>query len=497
VPSNDETSTASSHSRRIVIIGAGPGGMAAAIKLRNAGYENFVMIEKSGGFGGTWYNTRYPGLTCDVKSLLYSFTFEPNPNWSRAYAAQPEILEYMQMVATKYGLEPHAKFNTKVTAAHWDDSTSVWHLSTDTGEQFDADVVIAAQGMFNDLNWPDVEGLQDFQGTMFHAARWDTEHSLAGKRVGVIGSAASAVQFVPEIAPETAQLSVFQRSAPWIAPKQDPAVEAEEMARLASDPLASTEARDAVYAELDSAITFSNPDMLAAATAAGLKNITAVNDPDLQEKMTPHVPFGCLRPLISNKYYPTFNEDHVELVTDPIDHVTTNGIVTSDGTLREFDTIICATGYHVRRYVGAIDVTGRNGLNINDAWRDHAEAYLGIMTTGFPNLFMMYGPNTNNGSIIFMLETQADFIVDRLDMLDRDGVAWVDIRREVMDSYNDALQEDLENVGVWQASCSNYYRAPSGRIVTQWPHTMTEYERRCRAVDDSRFETDRGVLETV
>ncbi|MCW2538512.1 MAG: NAD(P)/FAD-dependent oxidoreductase [Frankiales bacterium] len=484
----------SGRSRRIAIIGAGPGGMAAGIKLRAAGYEDFVIIEKSAGVGGTWYNTRYPGLTCDVKSRLYSFTFEPNPRWSRAYAAQPEILEYMDMVATKYGLRPHLRLGSKVTAAHWNEADACWRLTTDDEQELTVDVLIAAQGMFNELNWPEIEGLQDFEGTVFHASRWREDHELKGRKVAVIGSAASAVQFIPKIAPDVEQLYVYQRSAPWIAPKVDDAVDEAEQLALAQDPILTAQKRDEIYAELDGRITFSDPKLLAAATEAGLKNIESLQDQELREKFTPHVPFGCLRPLISNEYYPTFNQDHVELVTSGIERVAVNGIVSNDGTAREVDTIICATGYQVRKYLSAIKVTGRDGLALDDAWQHGPEAYLGIMTAGFPNLFMMYGPNTNNGSILFMLETQADFIVAQLRLMDRENLAWIDVRREVMDDYNEKLQDDLGQVEVWQASCSNYYRTPEGRIVTQWPHTMTEYEMRCQSVDDSRFETDRGIL---
>jgi cation diffusion facilitator CzcD-associated flavoprotein CzcO len=463
--------------------------LAAAIKLKAAGHDDFVIVEKSGGVGGTWYNNRYPGLTCDVKSRLYSFTFEPNPNWSRAYATQPEILSYMRMVADKYGLRPHLKLNTHVKAARWDEASARWTLTTAASDEIKADVVISAQGMFNELNWPCIEGLREFQGVLFHSARWDENHSLKGERVAVIGSAASAVQFVPQIASDTQQLYIFQRSAPWIAPKEDRIIEAAERALFASDPIATTEARDAIYAELDSFITFSDPAMLAAAAEAGLKNLEQVVDPGLRDKMTPHVPFGCLRPLISNDYYPTFNRPDVELVVDPIEKIVTDGVVTSDHKRRAVDTIICATGYEVRKFLSAIEVTGRGGLTIQEAWSKGAEAYLGIMTTGFPNMFMMYGPNTNNGSIIFMLETQAEFIVSQIQRMGRDRLAWIDIRSDVQRAYNQGLQDDLGKVEVWQASCSNYYRTPEGRIVTQWPHTMTEYERRCRLVDDARFET--------
>jgi cation diffusion facilitator CzcD-associated flavoprotein CzcO len=299
------------------------------------------------------------------------------------------------------------------------------------------------------------------------------------------------VQFIPKIAPKVGSLTVYQRSPAWVAPKEDVTIDDAEQKRLARDAAAAKQQYDDIYNALEAFITFKNTDALKMATAAGLANIEAVKDPALREKMTPHVPFGCLRPLISNEYYPTFNRDNVKLVSEPIARVVADGVVTADGTLRKADTLICATGYQVRKYLSAIDVTGRGGRTLDDAWAKGAEAYLGIMTTGFPNLFMMYGPNTNNGSILYMLETQADFIVGRLKTMARDGLAWIDIRGDVMARYNAALQDDLNGVGVWQASCSNYYRTPEGRIVTQWPHTMAEYRARCTAKDESRFETAR------
>ncbi|HLZ83649.1 MAG TPA: NAD(P)/FAD-dependent oxidoreductase [Caulobacteraceae bacterium] len=474
--------------RRIAIIGAGPGGLCMGIKLKAAGYDDFVIIEKSAGVGGTWYNTRYPGLTCDVKSYIYDFTFEPNPRWSGHYAGQPEILAYMERVATKYGLRPHLKLGVKVTAAHWSDETATWRLATDGVEDIVVDVLVAAQGMFNELNWPDIAGLDDFAGTVFHASRWREDHDLAGRRVAVIGTAAAAVQFVPEIAPATGQLYVCQRSPNWVLPKEDPVVTDDDRERLARDPAAHDALRREFHDALEGVITFSNPQLLEAATIAARANIDSVEDESLRERMLPHVPWGCLRPLMSNKYYPTFNLPHVELVTAPIAHICADGVVTVDGQRRQVDTIICATGYKVRKYLTAIDVAGRGGLPLSEAWADGPQAYLGMMMTGFPNLFMMYGPNTNNGSLLYMLERQADFIVARLKLMDREGADWIDIRPDVQAAYNAALQRDLDKVGVWQASCSNYYRTETGRIVTQWPHTMAEYRKRCEAVDDTRFE---------
>ena len=481
--------------RRIGIIGAGPGGLCAGIKLKAAGYDDFVIFEKSAGVGGTWYNIRYPGLTCDVKSYIYDFTFEPNPHWSGHYAGQPEILAYMEHVATKYGLHPHIRLNTKVTAARWNDADAGWRLTTDGGEDVVVDVLVAAQGMFNDLNWPDVRGLDDFAGTLFHASRWREDHDLTGRRVAVIGTAAAAVQFIPEIAPKVEQLYVYQRSPNWVAPKEDPVLTDADHERLATDPAALAALRREFHDALEGVITFANPRLLEGATNASRANMDHVEDAALRGKMLPHVPWGCLRPLMSNKYYPTFNLPHVELIAEPIDHVTPEGVVTADGTLRRVDTIICATGYQVRKYLTAIDVTGRAGVPLAEAWADGPEAYLGLMTSGFPNLFMMYGPNTNNGSILYMLERQADFIVARLQLMDRERADWIDIRPDVQSAYNVALQADLDKVEVWQASCSNYYRTASGRIVTQWPHTMGEYRKRCEAADESRFELGRVGVE--
>ncbi len=282
--------------RRIGIIGGGPGGICAGIKLKEAGYDDFIIIEKSAGVGGTWYNTRYPGLTCDVKSYSYSFTFEPNPYWTNHYAGQPEILEYMEKVATKYGLRPHLKLGSKVVAAHWNDEASNWRLTVDGGEDQIVDILIAAQGMFNDLNWPDAPGLEDFAGTLFHASRWNEGHDLTGRRVAVIGTAAAAVQFIPEIASKTGQLYVFQRSPAWVAPKDDPVVSPEERERLARDPAALEALRQEIHDGLEGAITFSNPEMLEGATKRPSPTSTTCKTKPCARKCCPTSPgAACVR----------------------------------------------------------------------------------------------------------------------------------------------------------------------------------------------------------
>lgn len=485
---------------RIAIIGAGPGGLCLGIKLREAGYEDFVILEQADGVGGTWRHNTYPGAECDVQSHLYSFSFEPKLDWSRSYARQPEILAYFEHCADKYGLRSHLRLRTRVEAARWDDESTRWRITTDAddGAVYEAGVLVGAVGMFNEPNRPDIPGLDEFAGTLFHSARWDHSHDLTGERVAVIGSAASAVQLVPEIAPLLGQLHLFQRSPQWVAPKAVAPYDPESLARFRADPSIAEELRMQVFAGIEAAITYSNAELMKGAEAAGLQNLSVVEDPEVRRKLTPTVPWGCHRPLASNEYYPVFNLPHVELVTEPIERITAERVITCDGLERPVDTIILATGFQTTRYLSVVDVVGRHGIRLDDAWADGARAYLGIVTAGFPNLFMMYGPNTNNGSILFMLEAQADYILRQLARMDREALAAIEVRAEVMERYNDELQRDLDRVEVWQAGCHGYYRGPGGRIVTQWPHTMTEYRSRTSRPDPEAYEAvPRGAVGSV
>jgi len=337
--------------------------------------------------------------------------------------------------------------------------------------------------------YPEIPGLDSFGGRSFHSARWDHDYKLDGKRVAVIGSAASAVQFVPEIAPRVAQLYVFQRSPNWVLPKGDTPYTPEQLAEFAANPAAIESERRAVYDRLDLALTFANKEINAISEQMGRDNIAAVTDPDLRRRLTPNYPFGCKRPLLSNNYYPMFNRPDVELVTDSIARVVPSGVETVDGTMRVVDTIVLATGFDTTKYLSTVDVRGRGGLTLADAWAEGAHAYLGITTTGFPNLFQLYGPNTNNGSILFMLECQVAYITRHLQSMDRDALAAIDVLPATMDEYNRTLQDDLDHVEVWNAACNGYYRVPSGRIVTQWPHSMTEYRRRTACDDRAAYET--------
>ncbi len=473
---------------RIAIIGAGPGGLCMAIRLKQAGFEDFVLLEKGQGIGGTWYHNRYPGCACDIEAHLYSYSFEIKHDWSRPYAPQPEILEYIEHCAEKYGVLSHCRFESSVRSAAWDEDRARWTLVLESGESVEAEVVVGAIGMFNELNWPEIEGLDSFAGTRFHSARWDWDHDLAGETVGVIGSAASAVQFVPEIVKTAGRVHLFQRTANWVLPKLDDPYTEEQLDHFRKNPEESLALRNEIYDRVDKGMTFSDPEALKELETYGLQAIDIVEDLDLRRKLRPEHPFGCKRPLFSNDYFAAFNQPNLELVTDGIERVTADSIVSVDGKARRIDTLVIATGFSATKYLSAIDITGRDGQRIDEAWSDGARAYLGITTAGFPNLFMLYGPNTNNGSIISMIESQVEHTLQQIQRIGRENLAWIDVRPEPMEHYNEEVQQAIGRVSVWQENCNGYYRSPSGRIVTQWPYSMSEFRKRTAALDAEVFE---------
>lgn len=472
----------------VLVIGAGPGGLCAGIQLRAAGIDDFVIVEKAAGVGGTWWHNRYPGAECDVQSHLYSFSFEPKADWSRPYAGQAEIREYVEHVARKHGMLPYCRFNREVRSLRWDEHAAVWRVTFADGQRVRARVVISAIGMFNDIAVPEIPGLDDFAGTLFHTARWRDDHDLTGERVGIIGSAASAVQTAPEIAPIVVQLDLYQRTPQWVLPKKDEPFTAAELEHFRTHPEAVAALRAEIWKQLEAAILFDDPELLAQSEAAGRRNLEAVLDPDLRRRLTPDWQYGCRRPLLSNKYYPMFNRANVRLIDEGIARVVPEGIVTARGELRPTDTIILATGFETTRYLAALDVTGRGGLHIRDAWRDGAIAYRGITTSGFPNLFMLYGPNTNNNSLITMLELECAYAVRHIRRILDEELAWIDIGPEAMAAYNARLQRDIAGIAVWSSDCRGYYRAASGRNVTQCPYTMTTFTKVLADDDADRYE---------
>ncbi|MBW2423583.1 MAG: NAD(P)/FAD-dependent oxidoreductase [Deltaproteobacteria bacterium] len=474
---------------RIAIIGAGPGGLCMAIRLKQAGFEDFVLLEKSEGVGGTWNHNRYPGCECDIPSHLYSFSFEIKPDWSKPYGTQPEILEYFEAIAAKYGLLPHCRFGTEVKGAHWDERSARWKVELASGEQVEADVVVSALGMFNELSRPAIDGLDDFEGTLFHSARWDWDHDLSGETVGVIGSAASAVQFVPEIVKTAGQVHLFQRTANWVQPKEDDPFTEEELEHFRADSSLPLAVRQEIFDRVDGDLVFSNTELVASMEARVLEAIEVVEDPKVRVKLRPDHPVGCKRPLFSNYYYPAFNRPNLELVTEGIERVTADSVVTVDGKSRRVDTLILATGFQTTRYLSALDVRGRGGRHIDDAWSDGAQAYLGITTSGFPNLFMLYGPNTNNGSILTMIEAQVDYSLRKIEQIAEENLAWLDVKPEPQAAYNEKVQKAIAAVPVWNHEVNGYYRSPSGRVVTQWPFSMSEFQRQTSVPDADAYET--------
>ena len=351
------------HRPRIVIIGGGPGGIVAGHALRTIGHEDFLILERQDRAGGTWARNRYPGLACDIPSHLYSFSFAPKADWSRSYAPQGEILDYMEQCVDSLGLRHHLRLGTGVRSARWDDALATWTVTTEAGDEIVADVVITSTGMFGAHVWPEIEGRDTFAGTSVHTAEWPAGLDLAGRRVAVVGSAASAVQLVPEVARVATQLHLFQRSANWVLPKADTPYTSEQLAEFAADPATVADLRAALLEQFGSGFSFVNAEARRACEELGLGNISVVEDPELRKKLVPTSPWGCQRPLFSNDYYPTFNQPNVELVTDPIAQITPAGIVTADGVERDVDVIIYATGYETTRYISAIDITGRDGAS--------------------------------------------------------------------------------------------------------------------------------------
>ena len=475
-------------SQRIAIIGAGPGGLCMGLRLKAAGFEDFVILEKGAGVGGTWYHNRYPGCAVDLPSFFYSFSFEKKYDWSRPYAPQSELLAYMEGIAEKYALIPHCRFEHEVERAVWNENTSTWGVSVAGREAIEADIVISAVGMFNDLVYPSIEGVDSFERDCFHSARWDWNVPLEGKRIGVIGSAASAVQIVPEIAKVAERVDLYQRTANWVLPKEDDPYTEEQLAQFREQPELLDAQRDEYFAVVDAGMTFQDEEMMALTSASGVAALDVVEDPDVREKLRPNHPYGCKRPLVSNLFYPAFNRPNLHLVTEPIDRITKTGVRTEDGTERDVDLLVFATGFSATKYLSALDVTGRDGIHIDESWDDGASAFLGITTAGFPNLFMLYGPNTNNGSILEMIEYQTAHVLLHVKRLAEENLAWVDVKPEAQAAYNERVQEAIAGVSVWNHDVNGYYRSKSGRVVTQWPFSMTQFEDMTAKLDPNDYE---------
>lgn len=467
----------------VVIVGSGFAGLCMAVKLKQAGIDNFLILEKDAELGGTWWANSYPGCAVDVPSHLYSFSFAQNARWTRRFARQQELLEYTRSVARGFGLERHVRTSTAMEAAEFDEEGGFWRLRT-SGGAISAKCVVAAAGALNRAATPDIAGLASFSGTVFHSSRWDHSADLRGKRVAVIGTGASAIQFIPEIAGQVAQLDVYQRSAPWILPRPDRAISGAEQWLLAKVAPLKWLYRGLVYAQYESrAILYVyRPGMLRIAEWLARRHLRRqVADPALRARLTPDYRLGCKRVLLMNTYYPALARPNVELVTTPIAAVLPEGVVDADGVLRAADVIIFGTGFDVKQAMGAVDVRGRGGSRL---WDSGAEAYKGCAVAGFPNYFTIAGPNTGLGhnSMIYMIESAVAYVMGALVTIRARSLHSVEVTEAAQQEWNAALQRRMRGT-VWSTGCRSWYLDQDGKNFTLWPGFTFTYRRLTKRFD--------------
>ncbi|HEX7323559.1 MAG TPA: NAD(P)/FAD-dependent oxidoreductase [Mycobacterium sp.] len=491
--------TSSVHPRGgVTIIGAGFSGIAMGIKLRRAGIP-FTILERGDRIGGVWRDNTYPGAACDIPSHLYSYSFEPSADWSRKYGTQPEIQSYIEQCAQKYGVTERIRFGQDVRQAEFDETSAQWNVETGDGDDVASTFLVAATGQLSLPADPRVPGLKSFRGKVFHSARWDHSYDLRGKRVAVVGTGASAIQFVPQIAPRTAQLHILQRSAPYVLPKPDrPYTRLEKyLYRNFASTIVVSRTRQYVYHEVR---------VVPLTKGVGLKAFervwerhfrSQVHDARLREILRPDYAMGCKRVLISNDWYPTLNRPDVEVIPAGLVEVRPDSVVAADGSERGVDTIIFGTGFATNDFLAPMTVTGRDRRDLHQVWRAQggAEAFKGIAVSGFPNLFLLYGPNTNLGhnSIIYMIESQADYVLEAMRYAASRGAHWLDVREDAQDEFNDDIQQRLAKT-VWQAGCDSWYVTEAGKNTNNWPSFTFDYRRRVRFFDPVHYETDMPLL---
>lgn len=469
-----------------IVVGAGFSGICAGIQLKKLGIADFVILEKAHRVGGTWRENTYPGAACDVPSHLYSYSFAPNPRWSRAYGSQAEILSYLEHVADKYGLRSHLRFNQHVTSAKFDDATGSWRVTTAGGEALVARALLLGNGALHIPSFPGIAGLDDFKGKRFHSARWDHDYDLSGKRVAVVGTGASAIQFVPQIQKQVARLDLYQRTAPWVVPKRDREIKAVEQWMLANVPGAHWLRRTSLYWLMESrVIGFAYQPKVNELIERLVKRYLReqIQDPAMLAKLTPTYRFGCKRVLISNDYYPALQQSNVDVITDPIERITERGVRTRDGVERDVDALILGTGFRVTEYLSSIEVVGLDGAELNREWQRSLRNYLGITVSGFPNLFLLMGPNTGLGhnSMIFMIEAQARYAANAIAAMREKQIASIDVKPNVEAAFRRELTAKMKNT-VWTTGCSSWYQTPDGEVFL-WPGATVDYWLRTRAVN--------------
>jgi len=474
-----------------LIVGSGFAGLGAAVRLDEAGRRDFLVVEKGDSLGGTWRDNSYPGCACDVESHLYSFSFFPNPEWTRTFARQPEIRAYLEATADRYRLRDRIRFGVHVVGAEWDGTA--WDVRTSDGETLRARFVLFGTGALHDPAVPDLEGLDRFAGPAFHSAQWDHSVDLRGKRVAVIGTGASAIQFVPAIAPDVAHLTLFQRTAPWVLPKPDRPIPEGRRRLFRRFPLLQRLQRLSLYWRHEALVAgFMHPAIMKLVQRLGLLYLRRVfaGDAELRRRVTPTFTMGCKRILMSNDYYPALRRENVSVETAGIERVTERGVVTADGVEHEVDVIVFGTGFTVAEGLATMNVTGRDGRKLADAWADGPEALLGTTVAGFPNLFTIVGPNTGLGhsSMVFMVESQLNYVLDALRTVDRHRAVAIDTRPEAQAEFNADLQDRLAPT-VWSTGgCASWYLDASGRNRTLWPGSTATFRRRTRRIDPAAHE---------
>jgi len=481
----------------VAIIGAGFSGLCMAIKLKEAGRTNFRVFEKAADIGGTWYLNRYPGCACDVPSHLYSFSFDQNSHWSRAYSPAPEIWRYQKATAEKHGVMPFIRCNAEVARAEYDEDAQLWRLTLASGESVVARALVAGAGILHVPFHPTIKGAESFAGKTMHTANWDDAYDLAGKRVAVIGTGASAVQLVPAIAGQAGHLDVYQRTPGWVIPRMDYDFKETSKTRFARFPFLQRLFRNLIYWRAE---------MLAYGFTQNVKVIArfqklaetylekAVPDPALRAKLTPDFPLGCKRVLISDDYYPALQRENVEVITDAISEIRSNGVVTADGRLREADAILYATGFRVTDWLSHVDIRGKGGRRLIDDWKDGASAYYGVAVNGFPNMFLLLGPNTGLGhnSVVFMIEAQVRYALDCMTWLWA-GAGSVEVKAEIQDAFNKDLAQRMKRT-VWMSGCKSWYLNANGTNSTLWPGFTVTYWWKTRAAAKRDFEIAPAVV---
>ncbi len=481
----------------VVLVGAGFGGLCAAIKLREAG-RSVLILEKGQDVGGTWRDNTYPGAACDVQSHLYSFSFAPKTDWSRRYAGWEEILAYIRGVVDQFNLRPVIRLGQEVIGATFDASAARWTVTTRQGLRVTARYVVLATGPLHVPAIPNLPGLDQFQGKVFHSARWDHDYDLTGKDVVSIGTGGSAIQYVPEIAPIVHKLTVFQRSAAWVIPRDNREYSAAKKRLYAAVPLARAAHRSALYWRNESrGLVMFAPGVARAAQKLATRFIRMqVKDPAVAARLTPDYTLGCKRVLISNVYFPVFNRPNVELVTDGIREIRAHSIVSSAGVERPCDCLILGTGFVVdpRIYMKGFEVVGLGGRRLADDWKNAPEAYFGVTVAGYPNLFQLVGPNTGLGhnSIVFMIEAQVHYLVRLMALIDARHADYATVRADAQRAFNDDLQANLKGT-VWETGCASWYRTAEGRNISLWPWSTWRYWLRMRTPDAAAYDFGKGT----